>query len=81
MKESCGEGFASRSDLKSYAESGDRLGVASMRGTGRPAMELRNHLFRVPTLWWQGEGNTCVALMASGVRHGGVEEPEHVWKP
>ena len=48
MKESYGEDLAHRTGLESYAEDGDILGVASMRGTGRPAIELRNQAFRAP---------------------------------
>ena len=33
------------------------MGVAWARGTRRPAIELRNHPFRVPTLSCLGEGN------------------------
>jgi hypothetical protein len=48
MKESYGEDLANHTGLKPYAEDGDILGVASMRGTGRPAIELRNQAFRAP---------------------------------
>jgi len=43
MKESHGEDLASHSGLESYADRGNAVGVASARGTGRPAIELRNH--------------------------------------
>ena len=49
MKESYGEVLASHSGLEPYADDGNVVGVASVRGTGRPAIELRNPLFRVPT--------------------------------
>ena len=42
MKESYGEDLARHSGLEPYAEDGDVLGVALARGTGRPAIELRN---------------------------------------
>ncbi len=49
MKESYGEVLASHSGLEPYADDGNVVGVASARGTGRPANELRNPPFRVPT--------------------------------
>jgi hypothetical protein len=49
MKESYGEVLASHSGLEPYADDGNVVGVASARGTGRPAIELRNPPFRVPT--------------------------------
>ena len=39
MRASCEEGSATRFDFEPYAEAGDNLGVASARGTGRPALE------------------------------------------
>ena len=46
-----------------YAEGGNVLGVAWARGTHRPAIELRNQRFRVPTSSRIWEGNTsCVAI-------------------
>ena len=42
MKESYGDDLASHSGLVSYADHGNVVGVASTRGTGRPAIELRN---------------------------------------
>ena len=45
MKESYGEDLASHSGLEPYAGDGDIAGVASVRGKGRPAIELRNHHF------------------------------------
>lgn len=50
-----------------YAGSGDAPGVAWGRGTCRPAIELRNQPFRVPTLSNRGEGNTRHRAMASDV--------------
>jgi len=46
MKESHGEDLASHSGLEPYADRGNAVGVASARGTGRPAIELRNPLVR-----------------------------------
>jgi len=57
MRESYGEDLASHSDLEPYADHGNVVGVASARGTGRPAIELRNQSSRVPTLWCPWEGN------------------------
>jgi len=50
MKESYEEDLASHFGLKLYADDGNAMGVASARGTGRPAIELRNLNFRAPTL-------------------------------
>ncbi len=57
MKEPYGKGLASHLGPESYADYGNIVGVAWTRGTRRPAMELRNHSFRVPTLYCHGEGN------------------------
>jgi hypothetical protein len=67
MKESYEEGVASHLGPEPYADEGDLMGVASARGTGRPAIELRNHDFRAPTLWCLREGNMLHRAMASGV--------------
>jgi len=67
MKESYGEVLASHSGLKPYADDGNVVGVASVRGTGRPAIELRNPLFRVPTPLGESEGNMPHRDMASDV--------------
>ena len=64
MKESYGEDLADRTGLDPYAEDGDILGVASVRGTGRPAIELRNHPFRASTVSCWREDNTQIAAMA-----------------
>lgn len=45
MKESYREGLARRTGPEPYAGDGNVVGVALARGTRRPAMELRNHLF------------------------------------
>ncbi len=66
MQESYAEGPASHCGLGPYAGDGNIVGVASARGTGRPAIELRNHNFRVPTLCCLREGNTRRRAMASG---------------
>jgi len=42
MRESYEEDLANHFGLKPYAEVGNNLGVASERGTGRQAIELRN---------------------------------------
>ena len=65
MKESYEEGLASHLGLEPYADDGNVMGVASVRGTGRPAIELRNLNFRAPTLWCLREGNTLQCVMAS----------------
>ncbi len=67
MKESYEEGVASHLGLEPYADCGNAMGVASERGTGRPAIELRNHHFRAQTLSRLGEGNMRHRVMASGV--------------
>lgn len=63
MQESYGEDLANRSGLDPYAEGGNILGVASVRGTSRPAIELRNHHFRAPTLWCLREGHIGVRVI------------------
>jgi hypothetical protein len=65
MKESCEEGLAAHLDLDPYADAGNGVGVASGRGTDRPAIELRKQYFRVPTLWCKGEGNMSGCVTAS----------------
>lgn len=67
MKESDEEGLAAHLDLDPYADAGDSMGVASGRGTDRPAIELRNQQFRVPTLWCNGEGDASGRVMASNL--------------
>jgi hypothetical protein len=76
MKESYGEDLASHSGLDPYADCGNAVGVASARGTGRPAIELRHHPFRVPTLWCLREGNTRVC--AIGKRTRGTTESQNL---
>ncbi len=44
MKESYGEDLANHSGLDPYADTGNSMGVASVRGTVRRAIELRNQL-------------------------------------
>lgn len=65
MRESYEKELARHLGLDPYADRGNALGVASVRGTGRPAIELRNQRFRVPTLCSEGEGNTQHGVMAS----------------
>lgn len=65
MKESYGEDLASHLGLEPYADHGNVVGVASARGTGRPAIELRNHPFRAPTPLGGLEGNMLPCVMAS----------------
>jgi hypothetical protein len=80
MKESYDEELAIHIGPDPYADGGNVVGVASVRGTGRPAIELRNPHFCAPTLWCQGEGNMLDRVMASGPQHGGVVEPVHARK-
>jgi hypothetical protein len=79
MKESSGEGPASRPGLEPYAGHGHTAGVASARGSGRPAVELRNHPFRVPTVWWLGKATRPFALF--GQRTGGTAESQNLCMP
>ena len=76
MKESYGEDLASHSGLDPYADHGNVVGVASARGTGRPANELRNHASRAPTLWCQREGNTDAG--ANGKSAAGTAESKNL---
>jgi hypothetical protein len=78
MKESYEKDLASHLGLESYAGDGNIPGVASVRGTDRPAIELRNQNFRVLTLWWLWKATRDIALRQVVSRHGGVVEPEHV---
>ena len=67
MKESWEEELATHLHLNPYADGGDVVGVASGRGTGRPAIELRNQHFRVSTLWCNGEDNTSGRVIGKRV--------------
>jgi hypothetical protein len=51
MKEPYGKGLATRPGPESYAGHGNMTGEALTFGTRRPAIELRNHHFGVPTLF------------------------------
>ena len=64
MKESYEEDVADHFGLDPYADVGDNVGVASVRGTGRRDIELRNQPFRVQTLSNQRECNTTHAVLA-----------------
>ncbi len=79
MKEPYGKGLASRPGPESYADDGNIVGVALTRGTRSPAIELRNHHFRVPALschWGRQHGQS--RYWRAAVQRGGVVEPEHV---
>ncbi len=76
MKESYGKGLADRPGPESYADDGNIVGVALARGTRRPAIELRNPHFRVPTLSCQGEGN--MGSRATGERLNNAAESENL---
>ena len=76
MQESYAEGLANHCGLEPYAGDGNIPGVASARGTGRPAMELRNQTFRVPTLWCLREGYTLDRVI--GERPSGTAESENL---
>ena len=67
MKKSYEKDLASHLGLEPYAGDGNIPGVALARGTDGRAIELRNQLSRVPTLWCLREGNTRHHVMASGV--------------
>jgi len=68
MKESYEEGLAIHLGPEPYACGGDATGVAWVSGTRRPAIELRNQPFRVPTLSNRREGNTRCAVNWQGVQ-------------
>jgi len=57
MKEPYGEGRADHSVPESCADGSRDLQRSVDRGTRRPAIELRNQRFRVPTLLSEAEGN------------------------
>ena len=79
MKESYGEDLASHPGLEPYADCGNAVGVASARGTGRPAIELRNHTSRVPTLCCLREGHTIDG--ATGKPAMGTAESKNLCMP
>lgn len=58
MKEPHEKGVANRLGPESGVGDREVSGEAKDRGTRRPAMELRNHHFGVPTRSCQGEGYT-----------------------
>ena len=71
MKESYGKVLASHSGLEPYADDGNVVGLASTRDTDRPAIELRNPHFRVPTPWDDARlqvvlGDLCEPLIVGG---------------
>lgn len=81
MKVSYEKSLANRLGLQRRCDGGNNV-VLSVRigGQRRPAIELRNHNFRVPITSPRGEGNiatTAHGEVASG--RGGVLEPEHAW--
>lgn len=76
MKASYEEDFADHFGLNPYAEVGDHLGVASVQGTVRPATELRNPNFRVPTTSCRWEGNTSGCV--TGKRPDGTAESKNL---
>jgi hypothetical protein len=59
MQESYGKGPASHPDPESCAGGRDAAGEAFDRGTRRPAIELRNLPFGVPTPLCEAEGHTA----------------------
>lgn len=79
MKESYDEDLARHIGLEPYADCGNAVGVASDRGKGRPAIELRNQTFRASTLWWQGEGYTESGAL--GKPHSGTAESRNLSMP
>ena len=76
MQESYAEGPANHCGLEPYADDGNVMGVASARGPGRPAIELRNQASRVPTLWCLREGNTLDRVI--GERPSGTAESKNL---
>ncbi len=64
MKESYSEDLASRTGPESYAGDGNIAGVALARGTRRPAIELRYHLFRAPKSYGGTKATSDASLSA-----------------
>jgi RNA-directed DNA polymerase len=58
MKQPYKKGVAPHLGPESCADDRKAVGEALTGGTRRPAIELRNHHFGVPTLSRQGEGHT-----------------------
>jgi hypothetical protein len=81
MKESHGEELATHIGLSPYADDGNVLGVASGRGTGRLGIlssEIPTFVCRPCNV--MGKTTRLAASWRADKRHGGVEEPKHVWK-
>ena len=80
MKESYDEELAIRIGPDPYAGGGNTAGVASVRGNGRPAMELRNQSLVRRPCGVRGKATRPLALWQAVGRHGGVVEPVHAGK-
>ena len=81
MKESNGEELAIHIGLDPYADDGNVVGVASVRGTDRLGIlssEILTFVRRpCPVM---GKTTRLAASRRAAKRHGGVVEPKHVWK-
>jgi len=64
MKESYSEDLASHAGPEPYAGDGNISGVAWARGTRRPAIELRYHLFRAPKSYGGTKATSVASLLA-----------------
>jgi hypothetical protein len=81
MKESYDEELAIHIGLDPYADDGNVVGVASARGTGRLVIlssEILIFVCRPCNV--MGKATRLAASWRAVKRHGGVVEPQHVWK-
>ena len=81
MKESYDEELATHIGLAPYADGGNVLGVASVRGTDRLGIwssEILTFVRRPCNV--MGKTTRLAASWRAIKRYGGVVEPKHVWK-
>ncbi len=80
MKEFYDEEVATHIAPDPYAGGGNALGVASVMGTGKQAIELRNPSFACRPCGVRGKTIRTSAFWRADVRRGGVVEPQRAWK-
>ena len=83
MKESYEKGLASRLSPDPYANDGNGVGVALVRGTRRPAIEFRpvaikGLIFACRPCKNVGKATRTIASRRVMVRRGGIIDPVHV---
>ena len=75
MKESYSEDLAHHASLESCGDCSNTLAEALTEGSAGGLLSSEITTFRVPTLWFDGEGNTFYSVMQGVERPGGVIEP------